>query len=168
LHRAFLASFLLLLLLSAQAAHARDALPARVGDKAPAFRLPGRSGEVASDSLAGKLVYVDFWASWCEPCRRSFPWLRGLSEHYAGRGLVVVAIDLDKERAAADKFLARFPAPFAIAFDPAGRAAEAFGVDAMPSSILVGRDGQVLERHAGFDPKRAAEIEERIKKELAP
>jgi cytochrome c biogenesis protein CcmG/thiol:disulfide interchange protein DsbE len=134
----------------------------------PRFELPGRAGSVASDSLRGRIVYVDFWASWCDPCRRSFPWLRTMHERYGDRGLTIVAINLDKDRAAADRFLAKFPAPFLLAFDPQGNTAEAFRVQAMPSSFLIGRDGRVLETLAGFDARRAATIEERIRKECAP
>jgi thiol-disulfide isomerase/thioredoxin len=123
---------------------------------------------VVSDSLLGQVVYVDFWASWCDPCRRSFPWLRALHEKYAAKGLVIVAINLDKDREAADRFLVKYPAPFRVAFDPAGGTAEAFHVQAMPTSYLVGRDGRVLETHAGFDSKQAAAIEQRIQKECAP
>jgi thiol-disulfide isomerase/thioredoxin len=139
-----------------------------VGAPMPRFNLPAVSGTVNSDSLRGHIVYVDFWASWCDPCRRSFPWLRALHENYAAKGLVIVAINLDKDRAAAERFLVKYPAPFKVAFDPAGGTAEAFHVQAMPTSYLVGRDGRVLETHAGFDSKQAAAIEQRIQKECAP
>jgi len=142
--------------------------PATLGEHVPAFRLPGPAGAVSSDSLAGKVVYVDFWASWCEPCRRSFPWMRALHERYAQKGLAIVAIDLDHDRAAGEKFLAKYPAPFRVAFDPDGKTAEAFGVEAMPTSFLISRDGRVLERHAGFDPKKADALEESIRKECGP
>ena len=134
----------------------------------PGFELPGVFGQVASDSLRGKIVYVDFWASWCGPCRQSFPWLRTLHERYGDQGLAIVAINLDKDRAVAERFLAKYPAPFRVAFDPAGKTADAFHVQALPSSFLIGRDGRLLEGHAGFDPKYATSIESRIKKECAP
>lgn len=140
-----------------------------VGEAAPSFRLPGLAADtVASDSLAGRLVYVDFWASWCVPCRRSFPFMQKLEERFGARGLAVVAINLDQDRGAANKFLAAYPSTFHVAFDPAGVSARAFGVDGMPTSLLVGRDGKVLERHVGFEPKAAHALEERIEKELAP
>ena len=138
------------------------------GDAAPAFKLAGVGGTIESDSLRGRVLFVDFWASWCVPCRSSFPWLAHLQERFGEKGLSIVAIDLDQERKPADAFLAKYPAPFRVAFDPQGKTAEAFHVEAMPSSFLIGRDGRVLERHAGFDPKKAAEVEERIAKELAP
>src|SRR2546430_2490155 len=99
------------------------ALPALAGAAkaprmAPKFTLEGRNGAVALDSLRGKLVYVDFWASWCAPCRRSFPWMAGLQQNYGGQGLVVVAINVDKQREAAQAFLDRNPSSFLVAFDP--------------------------------------------------
>jgi len=130
---------------------------------APGFNLPARLGTVSLEALRGRVVYVDFWASWCGPCRLSFPWLRSLHERYANRGLVIVAINLDKNRDAADDFLAQYPAPFIVAFDPAGKSAEAFKVPAMPSSYLIGPTGLVLYSQAGFDPKETGAIEARIK-----
>jgi cytochrome c biogenesis protein CcmG/thiol:disulfide interchange protein DsbE len=129
---------------------------------APRFDLPTRTGSVSSESLRGKVVYVDFWASWCEPCRKSFPWLASLQTRYAPKGLAVIAVNLDKKRDAADAFLAKYPAPFTVAFDPAGKTAGAFKVAAMPSSYLIGPDGNILFTHAGFDPKETAMIEARI------
>jgi len=112
-------------------------------------------------------VLVDFWASWCEPCRKSFPWMTQMNERYASKGLAIVAINLDKSRDAADAFLAEHPAPFEIAFDPAGDVAEAFRVRAMPTSFLVAPDGTVLRSHAGFDPHKAQALEASIREACA-
>jgi thiol-disulfide isomerase/thioredoxin len=120
---------------------------------------------VSLDSLKAKVVLVDFWASWCGPCRKSFPWMSSLQEQYGGKGLAIVAINLDKKREAAEEFLEQNPAPFLIAFDPSGHVAEDFRVSAMPSSFLVGPGGKVLYSHAGFDPKQTAGMEEMIRKE---
>ena len=157
--RRMLPSYLLLLLLALPAL-ARPTAPASEGNRsAPAFSLPGRAGTVSLDSLRGRVVYVDFWASWCEPCRRSFPWLNTLRERYADRGLTIVAINLDKDRHAADAFLEQFPASFLVAYDPAGKTAEAYRVSAMPSSFLIGPTGVLLSSHAGFDPRKTGAIE---------
>jgi len=159
----------LLLLLLALPAFARPAPHAGAGDRfAPAFSLPGRTGTVSLDSLRGRVVYVDFWASWCEPCRRSFPWLNTLRERYAGRGLTIVAINLDKDRRAADAFLGKFPASFLVAYDPAGKTAEAYRVSAMPSSFIIGPTGILLSSHAGFDPRKTATIEALIQEACPP
>ena len=128
------------------------------GATAPAFTLPAREGEVSLEALKGKVVYVDFWASWCEPCRRSFAWMNTLHEKY-GDHLAIVAIDLDRRREDAEGFLAKNPVPFSIAFDPAGKVPEAFPVAAMPSSFVLGPDGKVLHAQAGFDPKKTGEME---------
>jgi thiol-disulfide isomerase/thioredoxin len=135
--------------------------PATAGQnpRAPTFMLPTRTGTVSLDSLRGRMVLVDFWASWCEPCRKSFPWLKSLHDRYGAHGLAIVAVDLDKDRDAADKFLAKYPAPFIVAFDPAGKTAEAFKVSAMPSSYLLGPTGEILHAHAGFDPRKTGTIE---------
>jgi cytochrome c biogenesis protein CcmG, thiol:disulfide interchange protein DsbE len=148
----------LLLLFLALPAFARPSLTAGTAS-APAFSLPGRDGTVSLDSLRGRVVYVDFWASWCEPCRRSFPWLNALRERYADRGLTIVAINLDKDRHAADAFLEKFPASFLVAYDPAGKTAEAYRVSAMPSSFLIGPTGTLLSSHAGFDSRKTGPIE---------
>jgi len=130
---------------------------------APRVALPTTSGTVELDSLRGKVVLVDFWASWCEPCRKSFPWMADIYRKYADQGFTIVAINVDKDREAAEDFLAKLPAPFVVAFDPTGATAEAFGVRAMPSSFLVGRDGTILGTHAGFDPRKATPWEESIR-----
>jgi len=129
---------------------------------APSFTLPARAGTVSLDSLRGKVVLVDFWASWCAPCRGSFPWLSRVADRYAADGFTVVAVNLDKDRAAADRFLEEFPAPFAVAFDSSGRTAEKYRVTVMPTSFLVARDGTILHTHSGFDPKKVAAVENLI------
>ena len=139
-----------------------------VGKPAPSFRLPAVTDTVSLDSLRGKVVLVDFWASWCVPCRGSFPWMAELNRRFGPSGLAVVAINLDKERAAADRFLADHPAPFTVAFDPAGHTAESWRVSAMPTTFLVGRDGHVLATHAGFDPKKTGALESLIQEACKP
>jgi cytochrome c biogenesis protein CcmG/thiol:disulfide interchange protein DsbE len=135
---------------------------------APSFTLPTRDSTVVGDSLRGRVVLVDFWASWCGPCRRSFPWLESMHERYGSKGLTVVAVNLDKSRDAANAFLDKYPASFTIAFDPAGKTAESFHVVAMPSSFLIGRDGSVLHASTGFDTKSATTLEGLIKGACSP
>jgi thiol-disulfide isomerase/thioredoxin len=134
----------------------------------PRFHLAGRNGPVDSDSLAASATVVDFWASWCVPCRRSFPWLARIDSTYKARGLAVVAVNVDKERASADEFLARFRVPFTVAFDPDGETAAAFHVRGMPTTFLVAKDGTIVLSHAGFDDKSAAAFEAQIERMLTP
>jgi len=152
--------FVVLVMLLAIPAFAKPApRPGATAPRAPAFSLPTRNGPVALDSLRGRVVLVDFWASWCGPCRKSFPWLSTIHQHYASKGLTIVAINLDKERERASDFLERFPAPFTVAFDPAGGTAEAYQVSSMPSSFVIGRTGEILYAHAGFDPRKTGPME---------
>jgi len=136
------------------------------GAAAPAFDLPGKDGAVQLAKYQGKLVYVDFWASWCGPCRQSFPWMNEMQAKYGARGLQVVGVNLDAKTDDARRFLAETPARFTIAFDPAGATPRAYGVKGMPSSVLIGPDGKVLYEHAGFKEADRAELEQVIKKAL--
>ena len=117
-------------------------------------------------NYAGKVVLVDFWASWCTPCLRSFPWMNDLQQRHAGQGLVVVAVNLDQERALADAFLKKSPAQFRIEYDTRGDIARQFGVEAMPTSFLIDRKGQVRVRHAGFRDAQRADRERQIEQLL--
>jgi cytochrome c biogenesis protein CcmG/thiol:disulfide interchange protein DsbE len=126
---------------------------------APHFTLPTSAGSLDSDSLRGHVVLVDFWASWCGPCRQSFPWMASMHDRYAAKGLVIVAVNLDKDRALAGKFLEGFRVPFTVAFDPAGKTADAFHVKAMPTSFVVDRSGEIRMTHAGFDAKKTGAME---------
>jgi thiol-disulfide isomerase/thioredoxin len=136
------------------------------GAAAPAFDLPGRDGAVQLAKLQGKVVYVDFWASWCGPCRQSFPWMNEMQAKYGARGLQVVGVNLDAKSDDARRFLAETPARFTIAFDPAGTTPRAYGIKGMPSSVLIGPDGKVLYEHAGFKEADRAGLEQAIQKAL--
>ena len=126
--------------------------------------LPASATEEVLDltQYEGKVVVVDFWASWCVPCRRSFPWLNSMHAKYADDGLVIVGVNLDHARADADSFLDEFPANFRIYFDDSKELANEFDVVAMPSSYLLGRDGEIQERHFGFKVKKQDEYEAAI------
>lgn len=121
----------------------------------------------ALEPVEGQVIWVDFWASWCVPCRRSFPWLNEMQRKHGAAGLQIIGVNLDKERALADAFLAEIPAEFALRFDPAGALAKQFGVQAMPSSFLIDRDGNVLATHFGFKTADAADYERAIEAALA-
>lgn len=117
-------------------------------------------------SLKDKVVYVDFWASWCGPCRRSFPWLKEISARYEAKGFKVVTINLDRDRAAAKKFIEDMKIPFEVFYDSTGALAEKFGIEAIPSSYIYGRDGKLKTEHRGFHPTTAPEMDSLISKLL--
>ncbi|PQO95855.1 thiol:disulfide interchange protein [Massilia phosphatilytica] len=150
----------------AAALEASSAFALDKGAAAPAFDLPGKDGAVQLAKYQGKLVYVDFWASWCGPCRQSFPWMNEMQTRYGTKGLQVVGVNLDAKTDDARRFLAETPARFTIAFDPAGATPRAYGIKGMPSSVLIGPDGKVLYEHAGFKEADRAELEQVIKKAL--
>lgn len=134
--------------------------------RAPDFTLPGRGAPVNLQTLRGKVVYLDFWASWCAPCKRSFPWMGALQSRFGAAGLQVVAVNLDQKQADAELFLAATPAQFLVAYDPAGATARQFAVKGMPSSVLIGRDGTILQRHMGFTSETPAALEAEIAQAL--
>ncbi|MEO8133722.1 MAG: TlpA disulfide reductase family protein [Betaproteobacteria bacterium] len=144
------------------------ALAVESGQPAPDFTVADAAGKpVQLASLRGKVVYVDFWASWCAPCRRSFPWMNAMHQKYAGAGLVVLGINVDKKREAADKFLAQVPAQFSIGYDDKGAIPTLYAVKAMPSSLLIDAQGRIVYVHAGFRDEDTADLEARIRAALA-
>jgi len=128
---------------------------------------PASAADFDPNDYAGKVVVLDFWASWCVPCRRSFPWLNTMHEKYADEGLVIVGVNLDLERAEADRFLAEFPSSFKIVYDEKKALAKQFEVMAMPSSYVIGRNGKIVDQHLGFKVKKQAEYEAAILSALA-
>jgi len=130
--------------------------------EAPLIKLPTLHGEFDLAEQHGKVVYLDFWASWCVPCRQSFPWMNQMKSRYQEQGLVVVAVNLDKERSLADTFLQKIEANFTIAFDPDGNSAKAYKLRGMPSSYLIGRDGKLYASHIGFREKDKPKMEQAI------
>jgi len=107
----------------------------------------------------GKVVMVDFWASWCGPCRQSFPWLNNMSAKYQQQGLHIIGVNLDSESAQAKQFLKELPADFEIMFDPDGQYADFYDLKAMPTSLLFDRNGKLESRHNGFLTDESARYE---------
>jgi|WetSurMetagenome_2_1015567.scaffolds.fasta_scaffold192437_2 cytochrome c biogenesis protein CcmG, thiol:disulfide interchange protein DsbE len=136
------------------------------GDKAADFSLPGKQGQVKLSDTAGSVVYLDFWASWCGPCRQSFPWMNQMQAKYSAKGFKVVAVNLDAKNDDAMKFLAQNPANFTVAFDSKGQTPKVFGVKGMPTSFLIDKSGKILAVHLGFKPADKEEMENRIQKAL--
>jgi peroxiredoxin len=144
-------------LLSTQAAIALEA-----GSKAPDCALTAIGDGQQKYSLnqyQGKVLYIDFWASWCVPCAKSFPFFNQLHTDLAGRGLQILAVNLDENPGDAQDFLAKLPVNFMVAADNDKQCANAFTVTAMPSSYLIDRKGVVRHVHLGFRPGEAEELQ---------
>jgi len=143
--------------------------PARaidVGATAPDFTLPtlGVMGPVKLSSLRGKIVLVDFWASWCAPCREAMPQYEKLYYQARHDDFEIVAVNLDELREDAVDFLAVHPVTFPVALDPAGSVPPTFGLVGMPSSYLLDRNGVVRLRYQGFKAKDLKALREQIHK----
>ena len=140
--------------------------PAALATKAPVFELPGESGTVSLKKYRNQVVFIDFWASWCVPCRYSFPWMNEMQERYGDEGLKVIGINVDKDKAMAQKFLERIPATFDIAYDPEGEVADLYSLKVMPSSYLIDREGNLVHAHKGFKTSDGSRMEDMIRKQL--
>jgi len=111
----------------------------------------------------GHVVIVDFWASWCKPCRQSIPWLNSLRARYGASGLTIIGVNVDAERSDADRFLHDVPIEFEVVFDPQGNIAKQFKVQGMPTSYFIDRSGKLAETHLGFRDAKKDEVEAAIK-----
>lgn len=153
-----------LLLLTTQAA-----LAVAVGDAAPDCALSpiGESQNADLSQYKGKVLYVDFWASWCGPCAKSFPFLNDMHHQLKDQGLQIVGVNLDENMDDAKAFLAKFPASFTIAADASKQCVKDFEVKAMPSSYIVDRKGIIHYVHLGFRSGEGQELRVLVEKLLA-
>ncbi|MFQ5510410.1 MAG: TlpA family protein disulfide reductase [Candidatus Krumholzibacteriia bacterium] len=119
--------------------------------------VPGN--DLHLESHRGSVVLVDFWASWCGPCRKSFPWMNEMHEKYSAEGLVIIAVNVDRDRNAAQAFLKKRPARFQVVYDTKGQLAQKYELEAMPSSFLYDREGHLVSDHLGFVEKESAGME---------
>ena len=129
------------------------AAPIKEGAAAPGFNLPSLTEEgrnISLDSLKGKVVYVDFWASWCGPCRISFPLLDELRSELGEQGFEVLAINVDEYSEDALEFLEEMPVSYLVVRDEAGTTPSAYGILGMPTGFLIDREGTVRKVHQGF------------------
>jgi thiol-disulfide isomerase/thioredoxin len=123
--------------------------------------------EKALEKHKGEVVYLDFWASWCGPCRKSFPWLNKVEAEYKSQGFSVISVNLDANKTLATKFLEETPADFTVIYDPKGKIAKHFKIKGMPSSMLIGRDGKIKSRHTGFFTNKIPLYQQEISQLLA-
>jgi thiol-disulfide isomerase/thioredoxin len=126
-------------------------LSAETPKSAPDVPLRSADGTAVQLSVyKGKVLLVDFWASWCVPCKTSFPALDAIYREYQPRGLEVLAVNLDEERRNADTFLSAHPHRMTVLFDPRGTAPVAFGVKGMPTSFVIDKTGTIRFTHMGY------------------
>lgn len=153
----------LVLLLAATAAGADSAAPAPGATPDPAAaRAVVPAAAFALADHQGKVVVLDFWASWCKPCRQSLPWLSELQRRHGERGLQVVAVSVDADEAAMRARLGDIDPGIVVVFDPEGAIAQQYKLEAMPTSFLIDRAGKARGSHVGFMAKEADRREAEI------
>ncbi len=129
---------------------------------APNFVIEHQNMPSSLHDLKGQVVYLDFWASWCKPCRKSFPWMNAMQAKYGAEGLQILAINLDTEPQLARQFLDKVPAHMPIIYDPAGDIAGSYQLLGMPSSYLIDKKGVIRIAHKGFFINKKNQYEQEI------
>jgi peroxiredoxin len=131
---------------------------------APDFALPDKSGSTVSlDDFEGQVVLLNFWASWCGPCREEMPLLVELHQRYEALGFTMLGINVEEDSAAANNFLSTVPVSFPILYDRKNSVSKLYDVIAMPSTVLIGRDGRVRYIHHGYEPGYENDYQDQIR-----
>lgn len=128
---------------------------------------PPSAADFDFSQYEGRVVIVDFWASWCPPCKRSFPWFNAMKKKYGGEGLVIVGVNTDEKWSDAEHFLAQVPAEFQLLHDTDGHMKDKFEVTGMPTTLIFDRHGEMVGKHLGFQLEKQAEYEQLIRQALA-
>ena len=141
------------------------ALALEEGDRAPAFSAPSLTsdGNVGLTDHRGKIVYLDFWASWCAPCLKAIPEIEEMRAEFPADQFQIIAVNLDQKKKKALRFLEKNPIGYPSAADPKGRLPGQFGVDTMPTSYLIDRDGVIRYVHRGFSRGDGSKLREEIR-----
>lgn len=127
--------------------------PDSVKGKAPDFTLKSNSGEnLQLSDFRGQIVVINFWATWCGPCRQEMPKLDALYKRYQRAGLVMWGVNVEDDPSLADKLLKENPVSFPILYDVSSTVSELYKVDAMPTTVIVDRDGNMRHLHRGYKP----------------
>jgi thiol-disulfide isomerase/thioredoxin len=138
--------------------------PIRAGAPAPAFQLASNSGKpVNLDSLKGQIVLVNFWASWCGPCRKEMPILEQLSRQYHNKGVTLLGVNVEPDSAAATNWLKATPVSFPILFDVDSKVSKLYQVEGMPNTVILDRKGNVRYIHRGYQPGAENEYLDQIR-----
>jgi peroxiredoxin len=135
----------------------------------PACQLTPLEGGQAYNlqQFKGKVVYVDFWASWCGSCAKSFPYLNSLNETFKDKGLQIIGISVDENIDEAKAFIVNHPAQFTVAADASKQCATNFTVEAMPSTFIIDKKGVIRYMHLGFRPGETADLQQKVEQLLA-
>lgn len=156
-----------ILLIATLASHSQALSPQQM---APDFTLPNletTSQNISLSDYRGQIVLVDFWAAWCGPCRKSMPMLEGLYHSQKDKGFTILAISLDDSASTARQFASQFQISYPLLLDAEAAVSDTYGVIGMPTSYLIGRNGELLWKHQGFQPKDMATITEKVETALA-
>lgn len=133
-------------------------------DTAPGFALPDAAGNtVTLEDFEGQVVLINFWASWCGPCREEMPLLDQLSERYGPLGFTMLGINVEEDSSLADRFLQGTPVDFPILYDRENSVSQLYDVIAMPTTVIVDRQGQVRFVHHGYEPGNENEYQDQIR-----
>ncbi len=152
----------LILLLSLMTAG--SALALDVGSTAPDFTLKSRSGEnIKLSEQLGDVVMINFWASWCAPCRQEMPLLEELYDRYADLGFTLLGVNVEEDSSAALDLLKEIPVTFPVLFDSRNDVSKRYNVVAMPTTVILDRDGNVRYVHKGYLPGYEDEYRKQIK-----
>ena len=135
------------------------------GDRAPAFAAPalGGKGMVELSKYRGKVVYLDFWASWCAPCLTAIPEVEKMRGEFPSDQFQIIAVNLDQKEKKALRFLSKNPVGYPSASDPKGRLPDQYGVDTMPTSYLIDRKGVIRYVHRGFKRGDGGKLRDEIR-----
>lgn len=132
---------------------------------APDFTLKSKSGEnVRLEDLRGQVVMLNFWASWCGPCRQEMPHMNDIFKKYEKFGFTVLAVSVDENPEDANRFLDAVPVDFPILYDTDSRISELYNVDAMPTTVMIDRDGNKRFLHRGYKPGYEKKYKKQVKK----
>ena len=131
---------------------------------APDFTLESRSGEnLRLEDHRGEVVMLNFWASWCGPCRQEMPLMDELYSQYKDLGFTILAVNVDENREEAHRFLDKVPVNYPILYDPGSSVSELYEVQAMPTTVMIDRDGNARYLHYGYQPGYEDEYEQQIR-----